>query len=136
MKKITPMAIVPLVAVTMPTTTPTFAATSSDLPATHASAATSSNLFSDCSFAFGTPISLSVSERVKKVILDLEKGVVEEQIIAENRFNEDLGFDSLDMLDLYIAIKEEFSIIIPDATWANVITVGGLIHILQRDFGL
>lgn len=51
--------------------------------------------------------------RVRKVIVD-QLGVTPEQVTMEASFSEDLGADSLDTVELIMALEEEFDVEIPD----------------------
>ena len=55
----------------------------------------------------------TVDERVKKIIAE-QLGVEEEEVTLEAHFVEDLGADSLDTVELVMALEEEFEIEIPD----------------------
>jgi acyl carrier protein len=55
----------------------------------------------------------SVEETVKKIIVE-QLGVDEEEVTAEASFVEDLGADSLDTVELVMALEEEFDVEIPD----------------------
>ncbi len=61
-----------------------------------------------------------VADRVKKIIVD-QLGVEEETVTAEASFVDDLGADSLDTVELVMALEEEFGIEISDDD-ANQIT--------------
>jgi acyl carrier protein len=54
-----------------------------------------------------------VADRVKKIIVD-QLGVEEETVTPEASFVDDLGADSLDTVELVMALEEEFGIEIPD----------------------
>ncbi len=54
-----------------------------------------------------------VAERVKKIIVD-QLGVEEELVTSEASFVDDLGADSLDTVELVMALEEEFGLEIPD----------------------
>ena len=56
-----------------------------------------------------------VADRVKKIIVD-QLGVEEETVTPEASFVDDLGADSLDTVELVMALEEEFGIEIPDDT--------------------
>jgi len=56
---------------------------------------------------------MSTFERVKKVIVE-QLGVSEEEVTLEASFVEDLGADSLDVVELVMGLEEEFDIEIPD----------------------
>ena len=54
-----------------------------------------------------------IHEKIKQIIVD-ELGVDEAEVTENARFIEDLGADSLDMVELVMRFEEEFSIEIPD----------------------
>jgi acyl carrier protein len=56
---------------------------------------------------------MSVEEKVKEIIVD-QLGVDEKQVQSEASFIDDLGADSLDTVELVMALEEEFDIEIPD----------------------
>ena len=64
----------------------------------------------------------SVDERVKKLICE-QLGVKEEEVKDEASFVDDLGADSLDTVELVMALEEEFEIEIPDEEAENITTV-------------
>ena len=69
----------------------------------------------------------TVYERVKKVVID-QLGVDEKEVVATARFVDDLGADSLDLVELVMALEEEFSssskkIEIPDEDAEKIQTV-------------
>ena len=64
----------------------------------------------------------SVEERVKKLICEL-LGVKEEEVQEEASFVDDLGADSLDTVELVMALEEEFETEIPDEEAENITTV-------------
>lgn len=55
----------------------------------------------------------SIEERVKEIIVD-QLGVSAEQVTPEAKFVEDLGADSLDTVELVMALEEEFDVEVPD----------------------
>jgi acyl carrier protein len=55
----------------------------------------------------------SIEERVKDIIVD-QLGVSADQVTAEAKFVEDLGADSLDTVELVMALEEEFDVDVPD----------------------
>jgi acyl carrier protein len=65
---------------------------------------------------------MSVQERVKKVIVD-QLGVDEDQVKPEASFVDDLGADSLDVVELVMALEEEFDAEIPDEEAEGLKTV-------------
>lgn len=72
----------------------------------------------------------SVKERVTKIIVD-ELGVSEDQIKPEAKFQEDLGADSLDQVELIMRFEEEFDLEIPDEDTEKIITVGNAVEYLE-----
>ena len=63
-----------------------------------------------------------VADRVKKIIVD-QLGVEEELVTPEAHFVDDLGADSLDTVELVMALEEEFGIEIPDEDAEKIMTV-------------
>ncbi len=64
----------------------------------------------------------SVDERVKRLICD-QLGLKDEQVKDEASFVEDLGADSLDTVELVMALEEEFETEIPDEEAEKITTV-------------
>lgn len=64
----------------------------------------------------------SVEERVKKIVAE-QLGVKEEEVKSESSFVEDLGADSLDTVELVMALEEEFETEIPDEEAEKITTV-------------
>ena len=64
----------------------------------------------------------SVEERVKKIVSE-QLGVKEEEVKNESSFVEDLGADSLDTVELVMALEEEFETEIPDEEAEKITTV-------------
>ena len=64
----------------------------------------------------------SVEERVKKLICE-QLGVKEEEVKDDSSFVEDLGADSLDTVELVMALEEEFETEIPDEEAEKITTV-------------
>lgn len=64
----------------------------------------------------------SVEERVKRLICD-QLGVKDEEVKDEASFVDDLGADSLDTVELVMALEEEFETEIPDEEAENITTV-------------
>ena len=72
-----------------------------------------------------------VEERIKKIISE-QLGVEEEEVIPDAKFVEDLGADSLDTVELVMALEEEFDIEIPDEEAEKILTVGGAIDFIKE----
>ncbi|MEK7337987.1 MAG: acyl carrier protein [candidate division NC10 bacterium] len=65
---------------------------------------------------------MAVEEKVKKIIVE-QLGVEESQVNPEAKFIEDLGADSLDTVELVMALEEEFGLEIPDEEAEKILTV-------------
>ncbi len=72
----------------------------------------------------------TIAERVKKIIVD-QLQVQEEQVTPEAKFIEDLGADSLDQVELVMALEEEFGADIPDDAAEKLTTVGDAIKYIE-----
>ena len=64
----------------------------------------------------------SIEERVKKIVCE-QLGVKEEEVKSSSSFVEDLGADSLDTVELVMALEEEFETEIPDEEAEKITTV-------------
>jgi acyl carrier protein len=64
----------------------------------------------------------TVEERVKKIVIE-QLGVKEEEVKFESSFVDDLGADSLDTVELVMALEEEFETEIPDEEAEKITTV-------------
>lgn len=67
-------------------------------------------------------MSSTVEERVKKIVVE-QLGVKEEEVSSESSFVDDLGADSLDTVELVMALEEEFECEIPDEEAEKITTV-------------
>ncbi len=72
----------------------------------------------------------SVTEKVKKMIVD-QLGVSESEVVPEAKFIDDLGADSLDIVELIMALEDEYSIEIPDEDAEKMETVGDAIKYIE-----
>lgn len=73
---------------------------------------------------------MSVEERVKSIVVDL-LGVDEDQVVATASFREELGADSLDLVELIMAFEEEFESEISDEEAQKITTVGEAINYIK-----
>lgn len=64
----------------------------------------------------------AIFEKVRAIIVD-QLGVEEEEVTMESSFIEDLGADSLDIVELIMALEEEFEIEVPDEDAEKLLTV-------------
>jgi len=74
----------------------------------------------------------SHEEKVKEIIVE-QLGVDASEVTIEAKFIEDLGADSLDTVELVMALEEEFDIEIPDDEAEKLITVGSAITYLDAN---
>lgn len=65
---------------------------------------------------------MSVEDKVKKIITD-QLGVEESEVLSDASFTDDLGADSLDIVELVMAFEEEFGIEIPDEDAEKIVQV-------------
>ena len=73
-----------------------------------------------------------VFEKVKAIIVE-QLGVAEASVEMESSFIDDLGADSLDIVELIMALEEEFDIEIPDADAEKVVTVGDVVDYIKEN---
>ena len=71
-----------------------------------------------------------IFEKVKGVIVE-QLGVAEGNITMKASFIDDLGADSLDIVELIMALEEEFDIEIPDSDAEKVVTVGDVVEYIK-----
>lgn len=79
-------------------------------------------------------MSQAVIDRVKKVVVE-ELGVKEEEVVDAASFTEDLGADSLDVVELVMALEDEFGIDIPDEEVGEIKTVGDAVSYIGKKQG-
>ena len=70
------------------------------------------------------------SKKVQKIVID-QLGVKEEQVKPEANFANDLGADSLDTVELVMALEEEFDIEIPDEAAEKISTVEAAVEYIK-----
>ncbi len=74
---------------------------------------------------------MAVEERVKKIIAE-QLGVEEDEVVSDAKFVEDLGADSLDTVELVMALEEEFEIEIPDEDAEKIQTVSAAVDFIKE----
>jgi acyl carrier protein len=78
-----------------------------------------------------------LSEKDTKAVLEVlveQLGVQPEQLTPEARIQEDLGADSLTIMEITMAVEERFHLSIPDEQWEKVSTVEDVFEALARVF--
>lgn len=71
-----------------------------------------------------------VFEKVKEILCE-QLDVEEDKVTAEASIVDDLGADSLDVVDLVMSLEEEFDIEIPDEDVENMKTVGDMVKYIE-----
>ncbi len=74
---------------------------------------------------------MNTFERLKKIIVD-QLSVPAEQVTMDAKFQDDLGADSLDVVELVMKIEEEFDIEIPDEDAEKIQTVGDAVRYIEE----
>lgn len=74
---------------------------------------------------------MSVVERVKKIVVE-QLGVDEDQVTAEASFTDDLGADSLDTVELVMALEQEFGVEIPDEDAEKISNINGAVQYITE----
>ena len=75
-----------------------------------------------------------ILEKVKNIIVE-QLGVSESSITMEASFIDDLGADSLDIVELIMALEEEFDMEIPDSDAEKVVTVKDVVDYIKEHVG-
>ena len=73
-----------------------------------------------------------VAEKVKKIVVE-QLGVDEAKVTEEASFIDDLGADSLDTVELVMALEEDFNLEIPDDAAEKIQTVGDAINFIKEN---
>ncbi len=77
---------------------------------------------------------MSIEAKVKEIIVE-QLGANEEDVVAGASFIDDLGADSLDTVELVMALEEEFGVEIPDEDAENIKTVQDAINYVNEHKG-
>jgi acyl carrier protein len=75
---------------------------------------------------------VDVLEKVKEIIVE-QLGVDEEEVTIQASFVDDLGADSLDIVELVMALEEEFDLEIPDEDAEKIRTVGDAVNYIKEN---
>ena len=73
-----------------------------------------------------------VFDKVKKIIVD-QLDVEEDKVTEAASITDDLGADSLDVVDLLMSIEDEFDVEVPDEEIENIKTVGALVSYIEAN---
>lgn len=76
---------------------------------------------------------MDVMEKVKKIVVD-QLGVEEDKVVPEASFTDDLGADSLDLVELIMALEEEFGMSISDEEAQKIRTVGEAVDYITANY--
>jgi acyl carrier protein len=76
----------------------------------------------------------TIEQRIKDIIIE-QLGVTADQVTPEAKFLEDLGADSLDTVELVMALEEEFKTEIPDEEAEKITTVQQAIDYITKNLG-
>ncbi len=74
---------------------------------------------------------MAVQDKITEIIVE-QLGVKPEEVVPEASFVDDLGADSLDTVELVMALEEEFGIEIPDEDAEKIQTVGDAIRYIEE----
>ena len=74
----------------------------------------------------------SIEDRVKKIVVE-QLGVSEDQVTPDASFVDDLGADSLDTVELVMALEEEFDAELPDDQAEKITTVKQAVEFIQAN---
>ena len=71
-------------------------------------------------------------DKIKKIIVE-QLGVEEDDVTMESSFIDDVGADSLDIVELIMALEEEFDLEIPDSEAEKISTVGDVVDYIKNN---
>ena len=77
---------------------------------------------------------MAVQDKITEIIVE-QLGVKPEEVVTEASFVDDLGADSLDTVELVMALEEEFGVEIPDEDAEKIQTVGDAIRYIDEKTG-
>ena len=73
-----------------------------------------------------------IFDKLKELVVD-QLGVEEDEVTMEATMQDDLGADSLDLVDLVMSVEEEFGVKVADEDLENIKTVGSLISYVEAN---
>ncbi len=74
---------------------------------------------------------MAVEDKIREIIVE-QLGVTAEEVVPEASFIDDLGADSLDIVELVMAIEEEFGLEIPDEDAERMQSIGDAINYVEE----
>ena len=74
---------------------------------------------------------MALFDELKEIVTD-RLGIDESEIKPESKFIDDLGADSLDLVDLVITLEDEFNIEISDEDVKKIVTIGDLVKAIEE----
>ncbi|NLY75451.1 MAG: acyl carrier protein [Firmicutes bacterium] len=75
---------------------------------------------------------MDIFGKVKEIVVE-QLGVDEEEVTEQASFVDDLGADSLDIVELVMALEEEFDLEIPDEDAEKIVTVGDAVNYIKEN---
>ena len=72
-----------------------------------------------------------IFDKLKELVVD-QLGVEEDEVTMEATMQDDLGADSLDLVDLVMSVEEEFDVKVADEDLENIKTVGDIVNYIEE----
>ena len=72
-----------------------------------------------------------IFDKLKELVVD-QLGVEEDEVTMEANMQDDLGADSLDLVDLVMSVEEEFGVKVADEDLENIKTVGDIVNYIEE----
>ncbi|MBN2283627.1 MAG: acyl carrier protein [Deltaproteobacteria bacterium] len=79
-------------------------------------------------------MTVDIEKRVKEAVME-QLNLSEEECRLDAAFIDDLGADSLDIVELLMALEDEFGIEIPDEDLVKIVTIGDVIEYIKQRLG-
>ena len=73
-----------------------------------------------------------IFEKLKELVVD-QLGVEDDEVTMEASMQDDLGADSLDLVDLVMSVEEEFGVKVADEDLENIKTVGDIVDYIEEN---
>lgn len=73
-----------------------------------------------------------IFEKLKELVVD-QLGVEDDEVTLEANIQDDLGADSLDVVDLVMSVEEEFGVKIADEELENIKTIGDIVDYIEEN---